>query len=62
MTEPIAPVLRDSGRCLCCAGCVAVCAPAALRMKKLDWEIEAGRCNRCGACVIFCPARALEMA
>lgn len=55
-----APIINDRTRCLSCAGCVAVCRPAAIRMDKLDWRIEPPACNRCGACVSFCPNGALR--
>ncbi|MFH0920708.1 MAG: 4Fe-4S dicluster domain-containing protein [Fibrobacterota bacterium] len=51
------PSVTDA--CLQCAGCVAVCAADALRMKGLSLEIDVTRCNGCSACVRFCPAEAL---
>lgn len=54
-------VRHDPARCLSCAGCVAVCAPGAIHMDGLAWEMDPAKCDKCGACVFFCPAEALEL-
>ena len=51
----------DSGKCLRCGGCVAVCPHIALDLKEHGIVCEAKKCIDCGICVNFCPVEALAI-
>lgn len=51
----------DEGKCIGCAGCVAICLAAALRLDGATPACDASKCINCQSCVRFCPAGALAL-
>ncbi|MBI5061355.1 MAG: 4Fe-4S binding protein [Candidatus Aenigmarchaeota archaeon] len=55
------PLRINRKKCITCAGCVSVCAPAALELKNEQITLDAKKCTKCRACVTFCPVGALKL-
>jgi Fe-S-cluster-containing hydrogenase component 2 len=50
----------DTGRCLHCERCFAVCPAGAVKITAAGPLIDQQKCIRCGACKKICPQKAIS--
>ena len=63
VSEAASDIVLDTGRCVDCGLCTAVCKPDALTLDPATQKLvfDKDKCVYCEACVIACPRRAITL-